>query len=125
MYFDDQSRKSTLMDYGFSLPSAKDNRPLNFEEFEERIDQVLFVSATPVADFPGRGFAIEAIGGMNKKDIKRLLNGTKQANIAVRNFPLTAPQLRKKLKLADGGPVYLFGTTMQGCDHVLLRTSKI
>ena len=46
-YFGDQSRKSTLVDYGFRLPSAKDNRPLNFEEFEERIDQVLFVSATP------------------------------------------------------------------------------
>ena len=42
MYFGDQSRKSTLVDYGFRLPSAKDNRPLNFEEFEERIDQVLF-----------------------------------------------------------------------------------
>ena len=47
MYFGDQSIKSTLVDYGFRLPSAKDNRPLNFEEFEERIDQVLFVSATP------------------------------------------------------------------------------
>ena len=47
MYFGDQSRKSTLVDYGFRLPSEKDNRPLNFEEFEERIDQVLFVSATP------------------------------------------------------------------------------
>ena len=47
MYFGDQSRKSALVDYGFRLPSAKDNRPLNFEEFEERIDQVLFVSATP------------------------------------------------------------------------------
>ena len=47
MYSGDQSRKSTLVDYGFRLPSAKDNRPLNFTEFEERIDQVLFVSATP------------------------------------------------------------------------------
>ena len=47
MYAGDQSRKSTLVDYGFRLPSAKDNRPLNFEEFEERIDQVMFVSATP------------------------------------------------------------------------------
>lgn len=43
----DQSRKTTLVDYGFRLPSAKDNRPLNFEEFESKIDQVLFVSATP------------------------------------------------------------------------------
>ena len=47
MYFGDQSRKSTLVYDGVRLPSAKDNRPLNFEEFEERIDQVLFVSATP------------------------------------------------------------------------------
>ncbi|HJD13223.1 MAG TPA: excinuclease ABC subunit UvrB [Candidatus Ruminococcus avistercoris] len=47
MYAGDQSRKTTLVDYGFRLPSAKDNRPLNFTEFEERIDQILFVSATP------------------------------------------------------------------------------
>ena len=47
MYHGDQSRKTTLVDYGFRLPSAKDNRPLNFEEFEEKIDQILFVSATP------------------------------------------------------------------------------
>ncbi len=47
MYAGDQSRKTTLVDYGFRLPSAKDNRPLNFEEFESKIDQVLFVSATP------------------------------------------------------------------------------
>ena len=47
MYAGDQSRKSTLVDYGFRLPSAKDNRPLNFEEFESMIDQMMFVSATP------------------------------------------------------------------------------
>ncbi len=47
MYAGDQSRKSTLVDYGFRLPSAKDNRPLNFEEFESKIDQMMFVSATP------------------------------------------------------------------------------
>ena len=47
MYAGDQSRKQTLVDYGFRLPSAKDNRPLNFEEFESKIDQVMFVSATP------------------------------------------------------------------------------
>ena len=48
MYAGDQSRKTTLVDYGFRLPSAKDNRPLNFEEFESKIDQMLFVSATPI-----------------------------------------------------------------------------
>ena len=47
MYAGDQSRKTTLVDYGFRLPSAKDNRPLNFEEFESKIDQIMFVSATP------------------------------------------------------------------------------
>ena len=47
MYAGDQSRKQTLVDYGFRLPSAKDNRPLSFEEFENKLDQVLFVSATP------------------------------------------------------------------------------
>ena len=47
MFFGDQSRKTTLVDYGFRLPSAKDNRPLNFEEFESKINQLLFVSATP------------------------------------------------------------------------------
>lgn len=47
MFAGDQSRKQTLVDYGFRLPSAKDNRPLNFQEFESKLDQVLFVSATP------------------------------------------------------------------------------
>ena len=47
MYAGDQARKTTLVDYGFRLPSAKDNRPLNFSEFESKIDQMLFVSATP------------------------------------------------------------------------------
>ena len=47
MYAGDQSRKQTLVDYGFRLPSAKDNRPLSFDEFENKLDQVLFVSATP------------------------------------------------------------------------------
>ena len=47
MYAGDQSRKTTLVDYGFRLPSAKDNRPLNFDEFESKIDQMMFVSATP------------------------------------------------------------------------------
>ena len=113
-------------------PNASIMKAGCFDLVEERfgVTQIgpsshLFVSEQQIADFPGRGFAIEAVGSMNKKDTERLLNGMKQANIAVRNFPLTAPQLRKKLKLADGGTVYLFGTTMQGGDHVLLRTSKI
>ena len=113
-------------------PNASIMKAGCFDLIEERygVKQIgpsshLFVSDKPVGDFPGRGFMIEEIGGMGKKDIKRLLGGVKQANIAVRNFPLTATQLRKKLGLADGGGVYLFGTTMQGGDHILLRTVKI
>ena len=52
-------------------------------------------------------------------------NRVGRANVAVRNFPLTAPQLRKKLKLADGGDTYLFGTTIQDGGHILLRTVKV
>src|SRR5438445_3777471 len=47
MYHGDKSRKDVLVDYGFRLPSARDNRPLTFEEFENRVDQVIYVSATP------------------------------------------------------------------------------
>ena len=47
MYNGDKARKTTLVDYGFRLPSALDNRPLNFHEWEQKIDQLLFVSATP------------------------------------------------------------------------------
>lgn len=113
-------------------PNASIMKAGCFDLIEERygVKQIgpsshLFVSNRPIGDFPGRGFMIEGIGGMGKKDIKRLLGGIRQANIAVRNFPLTATQLRKKLGMADGGNVYLFGTTMQGGDHILLRTAKI
>ena len=112
-------------------PNASIMKAGCFDVIEERygVTQVgpgshLFVSDAPVAGFPGRGFAIETVGGMGKKELRRLLAGLDRANIAVRNFPLTAPQLRRKLKLADGGDAYLFGTTMQGGAHVLFRTTK-
>lgn len=113
-------------------PNASIMKAGCFDLVEERygVKQIgpsshLFVADGPVKDFPGRGFMIEGIGGMGKKDVKRLLGGIKQANIAVRNFPLTATQLRKKLGMSDGGSMYLFGTTMQGGDHILLCTAKI
>ena len=83
----------------------------------------LFVAAEPIADFPGRSFAIESIATMNKKELKQLLAGLTHANIAVRNFPLTVAQLRKKLKLKDGGNTYLATTDAQG-RHLVLRTKK-
>ena len=81
-------------------------------------------AAEPIADFPGRSFAIESIATMNKKELKQLLAGLTHANIAVRNFPLTVAQLRKKLKLKDGGSTYLFATTDAQGRHLVLRTKK-
>ena len=77
-----------------------------------------------VAAEPGRSFAIESIATMNKKELKQLLAGLTHANIAVRNFPLTVAQLRKKLKLKDGGSTYLFATTDAQGRHLVLRTKK-
>ena len=84
----------------------------------------LFVSEHPVADFPGRAFEITALGTMNKRDVRQVLGGISAANVSVRNFPLTVQQLRRKLKLRDGGDVYLFATTVAG-GHMLLRTRKL
>ena len=83
----------------------------------------LFVSDERT-DFPGRVFQISAVSSMNKKDIKRILSGITQANIAIRNFPLSAEALRKQLKLKDGGEVYIFGTTVGDKRHILLITQK-
>lgn len=84
----------------------------------------LFVSTQELREFPGRAFVIDAIGSLNKRELKALLEGVERANITVRNFPLTAQQLRKKLKLKDGGDTYIFATTVAG-KHVLLRTHKL
>lgn len=80
----------------------------------------LFVSEQPIADFPGRSFQISAISSMNKKELKTVLSNIHSANITVRNFPLSVADLRKKLKLADGGNVYIFATTLANNQHVLI-----
>ena len=80
----------------------------------------LFVSKQPIADFPGRSFQISAISSMNKKELKTVLSDIHSANITTRNFPLSVADLRKKLKLADGGNVYIFATTLANNQHVLI-----
>ena len=80
----------------------------------------LFVSDQPIADFPGRSFQISAISSMNKKELKTVLSDIHSANITTRNFPLSVADLRKKLKLADGGNVYIFATTLANNQHVLI-----
>lgn len=84
----------------------------------------LFVSERPVADFPGRSFEIEAVCSLNKKELRQALQGISKANIATRNFPLSVAELRKRLKLKDGGDTYIFATTLQDGSHVLLLCRK-
>lgn len=85
----------------------------------------LFVSEDPVADFPGRSFRIKAVSSFNKKDLKRQLSGITKANIATRNFPLSVTELRKRLKLKDGGDTYIFATTLSDESHVLFICEKV
>lgn len=84
----------------------------------------LFTSITPVAGFPGRSFAIDAVCTMNKRELRHALEGVGKANIATRNFPMSVAALRNKLKLKDGGNIYLFATTSSSGTHLLFRTSK-
>ena len=84
----------------------------------------LFLSDREIDGFPGRSFAIDAVTTMNKRQLRQTLSGMKQANIAVRNFPLSVAELRKRLKLNDGGDTYIFATTTSDGDHILMLTHK-
>lgn len=84
----------------------------------------LFMSHEPIAAFPGRSFRIIAVSSFNKKELKRHLSGITKANIATRNFPLSVAELRKRLKLKDGGETYIFATTLSDESHVLMITEK-
>ena len=84
----------------------------------------LFVSQAPIEAFPGRSFRIIAVSSFNKKELKRHLSGITKANIATRNFPLSVAELRKRLKLKDGGETYIFATTLSNESHVLVITEK-
>lgn len=84
----------------------------------------LFVSREPITVFPGRSFRIIVVSSFNKKELKRHLSGITKANIATRNFPLSVAELRKRLKLKDGGETYIFATTLSDESHVLMITEK-
>jgi hypothetical protein len=80
----------------------------------------LFISAEMVERFPGRTFQIEAVSTMNKRELKEKILPLAQANIAVRNFPTTVAELRRRLKLSEGGGNYIFATTLASNDKVLI-----
>ena len=84
----------------------------------------LFLSDEPVEDFPGRSFVVERVTTMNKGELRKALVGIEKANIATRNFPLTVAELRKRLKIKDGGDVYIFATTTAEGEHLLLISRK-
>ena len=87
-------------------------------------DSHLFVSAEEVSQFPGRTFHIDAVTSLNKRELKAHLSGLTQANITVRNFPLSVAELRKRLKLSEGGSTYIFATTLATGEKVLIICRK-
>ena len=80
----------------------------------------LFASDQAIADFPGRKFRISAVTSMNKQELKQALKDIRQVNIAVRNFPMSVADLRKRLKLSEGGNDYIFATTLTEGKKVLI-----
>lgn len=87
-------------------------------------DSHLFVSEQRADGFPGRAFVIKAISSMNRKELKKALGNTGKANITTRNFPMKAEELRKRLKLGDGGNCYIMATTTADGSHVLIICAK-
>jgi hypothetical protein len=85
----------------------------------------LYVSNKEIPEFPGRQFEIIRKTSMNRRELKEALEGIDRANIAVRNFPLTVADLRKRLKLKDGGDVFIFATTVAKEGHQLFICRKI
>lgn len=123
---------SSLVSHFLYEPNASVMKAGFFVELAARYEVVpvaqnshLFVSAQQKAGFPGRTFRIDAMTTMNKRDLKETLVGVTQANIAVRNFPLSVVELRKRLKIKEGGSNYLFATTLASGVRVLLLCSKV
>lgn len=84
----------------------------------------LYTADRLVTGFPGRTFLVESASGFGKKEIKALLKDTPKANLTVRNFPTQTTELRKRLRLTDGGDIYLFATTLADGRHTLIRCTK-
>ena len=84
----------------------------------------LYTSDVLVESFPGRAFHIISQCSLNKKELKESLGDLKKANITVRNFPATVAELRKRIKLSEGGDTYLFASTLNNGQKVLIRCEK-
>ena len=84
----------------------------------------LYTSEQFVEDFPGRRFRVEAVSGFGKKELKEFLQGMEKANLTIRNFPSSVADLRKRLKLKEGGEDYLFATTLADESKVMIKCRK-
>ena len=87
-------------------------------------DSHLYTSSEYIKSFPGRAFKVVSVFSLNKKEVKENLHGIEQANISIRNFPGTVDELRKKLRLKDGGDTYLFATTLSNGKHSIILSRK-
>lgn len=84
----------------------------------------LYTSQELITEFPGRKFKVTAVSGFGKREIKELLHNVEKANLTIRNFPASVAELRKRLKLKEGGSDYLFATTLKNEEKVLIKTLK-
>ena len=84
----------------------------------------LYTSSCFIEDFPGRRFRVEGVSGFGKKELKTFLQGTEKANLTIRNFPSSVADLRKRLKLKEGGEDYIFATTLADESKVLIKCKK-
>ena len=85
----------------------------------------LYTSSHFIEDFPGRRFQVEAVSGFGKKELKTFLQGMEKANITIRNFPSSVADLRKRLKLKEGGEDYVFATTLADESKILIKCKKV
>ena len=103
-----------------------------FQQIEQRFpvrqlapNSHLFLSDEKLAHFPGRAFEVLDTTSMNKRELKEKLQPMRQANIAVRNFPLSVAELRKRLRITDGGEDFLFASTTAEKAHIIFICRKI
>ncbi|WP_418697155.1 THUMP-like domain-containing protein [Bacteroides sp.] len=115
--------KAYLYEPNASLLKAGAFRSISYIYKVEKLhpNSHLYTSDHYIADFPGRKFRVSGTAGFNKKEVKELLGTEKKANLTVRNFPATVAELRKRLKLAEGGDTYLFATTLADERKLLIR----
>lgn len=102
---------------------VQDAAALEYNLYKLHRDSNLFTSNTLHRDFRGRIFRVEGHCSFNKAELRQLLGDLRQANLTVRNFPATVAELRKRLKLREGGTAYLFATTTANGTHTLIKAS--